>query len=557
MHVLLRGSRLQQARLAAGLVLAVFVVTHLANHALGLVSLEAMEAFQTVRFALTRSWPGTVLIAAAALTHVVLGLLRLAGRRSWRMPAWEATQIASGLLIPLLLIDHVATTRGASALTGAQDFYHPALAYYWPAHAWVQGLLVVIVWGHACIGLHHWLRLAPWYGRVAPLFFAAAVLLPALALAGFMVAGREVTRALPTPTAVDQTLAAFHWPLGAARAPVETLSHWGLAVFLLALTAVAGWLATRQWQARAVRRVDITYTAGPTVAGPLGATLLEISRLHAVPHASVCGGRARCSTCRVRIEAGGSTLEPPRFAEAVTLGSVAAPAGVRLACQIRPSAALTVTRLVAPGTSGQPRIGGRDDDMGVERTLAVMFLDVRGFTRLSEKRLPYDVVFLLNRFFTAIGEAIVAEGGWIDKYMGDGLLAVFGRDTDERAACQAALAAAAGIDRALDRLNRDLEPELGERLAVGIGLHVGPLVIGRVGHPATAATTVIGRTVNVAARLEALSKEKACQLVVSRDLAQTAGWHATGVPAEPVTVRGLSAPIEVLLVTAARTVVAG
>ena len=260
----------------------------------------------------------------------------------------------------------------------------------------------------------------------------------------------------------------------------------------------------------------------------------------------------------MRVDLGGETLPTPRFAEAVTLGSVGAPEGVRLACQIRPEAALTVTRLVQPqGAEIRRIVAGTGDEQGVERKLAVMFLDVRGFTQLSEKRLPYDVVFLLNRFFGAIGDAIESEGGWIDKYMGDGLLAVFGRETGARAGCRAALAAACKIDLALDKLNGELASELGRRLEIGIGLHAGPLVVGRIGHPATAAITVIGGTVNTAARLEALTKEKGCQLIVSRDLARLAEWSAAEIPALTVTVRGTSEPLEILVVERARSIVLG
>lgn len=287
--------------------------------------------------------------------------------------------------------------------------------------------------------------------------------------------------------------------------------------------------------------------------GPVGATLLEISRLRRVPHASVCGGRARCSTCRVRIDNGLDQLPLPRFAEAVTLGSIRAPENVRLACQTRPETALTVTRLVAPAAAATRRAhAGPNEAAGVERVLAIMFLDVRGFTRISESRLPYDIVFLLNQFFGVIGAAIEAEGGWIDKYLGDGLLAVFGRACDARTACRQALRAARRIDMALDELNARLMAEFGDRLDVGIGIHAGSLVLGRVGHAGSAALTVIGRTVNTAARLESLTKDKTCQLIVSRDAARAADWDAKGFPAERVQVRGTTEALEVIIVSRGR-----
>jgi len=555
MNVLWRGGPVQQLRILSGLVLMAFAATHFINHALGLVSLEAMESFQTVRFYLTRSIVGTTLLAIAFFVHLALALVRFGNVRTWRMTWWEAFQMVSGLLIPLLLVEHVVATRFASALFGTDTYYKPMLAALWPRSAWWQTALLLVVWTHGCVGMHFWLRLARWYRQVAPLLLSVAVLVPALALAGFMVGGREVAT---SPGTVEGTRSVFqtaHWPSGANSALLADITRWGLVLFGMLIAGVVALLISRALGESLVKTVPISYTNGPTVEGRTGATLLEISRQNNVPHASVCGGRARCSTCRVRVESSDVDLPLPEFAESVTLGAVNAPSGVRLACQIRPDGPMTVTRLVAPqAQSGAQRVVGKSsEDQGIEKTLAVMFLDVRGFTKMSENRLPYDVVFLLNRFFAALGNAIQTEGGWIDKYMGDGLLAVFGRETGTEAGCRSAIAAAAKIDLALDRLNSELQAEVGDAIQVGIGLHVGPMVIGRIGHPESAAVTVIGRTVNAGARLEAMTKELKCQLVISKECALKGGQDVSGLTAQLVNVRGLSEPIEVFAIDRARS----
>lgn len=316
MHVLLRGSHVQRLRLTAGLVLFAFAATHLFNHALGLVGLETMQAVQTWRIGYTRSTLGTIILGGAFLIHVGLALTRLASRTTLRMPAWEAFQIASGLTIPILLFDHVAMTRLGDQLFGWNDSYRYALAELWPAYAVWQTALVLVVWTHACIGLHFWLRLAPPYARIAPLLLAIAVLLPALALAGFTVAGRHVSSTLATPEAVMQMRQAAQWPNAEAQAMLAAIEMAAVSLFVACLAAVAGLLAARGIARTWTRRVAIQYAGGPLVHGPVGATLLEISRLRRVPHASVCGGRARCSTCRVRIDNGLDQLPLPRFAEA-------------------------------------------------------------------------------------------------------------------------------------------------------------------------------------------------------------------------------------------------
>ena len=171
---------------------------------------------------------------------------------------------------------------------------------------------------------------------------------------------------------------------------------------------------------------------------------------------------------------------------------------------------------------------------------------------ISEKRLPYDVVFILNRLFAEVGEAIERHGGVIDKYMGDGLMAIFGAATGADAGCRQALRAACDIDIALDRLNHEIMDEIGQPLRIGIGIDVGPLVVGHIGHADTAAVTVIGSTVNAASRLEALTKEKGCQLIVATDVLARAGVAPDAFPREDVTIRGLSASRSVALIGRAR-----
>ena len=308
---------------------------------------------------------------------------------------------------------------------------------------------------------------------------------------------------------------------------------------------------------RSVRRaagakVEITYRGGPIVRVPQGPTLLEISRMSDVPHASVCGGRARCSTCRVGVESGLADLMPPGSAEAMTLATIMAPPHVRLACQIRPQQAITVTRLVAPPASAGRRGRPAGHPQGIERNLAVLFLDTRGFTKISETRLPYDVVFILNRLFAEVGEAIERHDGAIDKYLGDGLMAIFGGREGEAAGCRQALRAARDIDLGLDSLNREIAGEIGAPLRIGMGIDVGPLVVGQIGHAGTASVTVIGNTVNAASRLEALTKEKSCQLIVATDVLARAGLGLDAFPREEVAIRGLSAPRSVALIGSAR-----
>ncbi len=552
MHVLARGDVLQRLRLITGLILFSFAATHFLNHALGLVSLEAMEAVQQWRKAVTRSWPGSIILLSAFATHVLLALYKLSLRLTWRLPFWEAAQIVSGFSIPLFLISHTVFNRGAASLAGTTDSYTFELANIWPGQALEHSALLLCVWAHGCIGIHYWLSLAAWYGKVRQVLFALAVALPVMALAGFSVAGRQVALQISAPGAGAKLHAETHAPDATATTRLVTLRD-RLQYAFLALLGIALLVPViRIVQRAAGARVEVTYRGGPTVRVAPGPTLLEISRMKDVPHASVCGGRARCSTCRVGIESGLETLPPPTAAEAMTLAGINAPPNVRLACQIRPLRPITVTRLVAPPARAAGRMPASPDVQSVERNLAVLFLDTRGFTAISEARLPYDVVFILNRLFAGVGEAIRGHNGKIDKYLGDGLMAIFGTEAGEAEGCRQALCAARDIDLCLDRLNAEIIEEVGQPLRVGMGIDVGPLVVGHIGHAETAMLTVIGTTVNSASRLEALTKEKQCQLIAALDVLAHAGIPPDAFPHEQVAIRGLSAPRAVALIDKAR-----
>jgi adenylate cyclase len=342
---------------------------------------------------------------------------------------------------------------------------------------------------------------------------------------------KELTR---WPTEVD----------AATMAWLRLLTRIEFAALLLVALACIGWT----YLARQLGpKVTIVYAGGPSIRVPQGPTLLEISRMRRVPHVSVCGGRARCSTCRVRIDKGSSPLAAPKYPEIVTLGSIGAPPNVRLACQLHPVGTLVVTRLLkGPHTGAEATEQEQAEGSGVEMPLAVLFVDLRAFTQMSEKRLPFDVVFVLNEFFAVVGLAISKHGGWIDKFLGDGLLAVFGQRDGIEEGCRQALRAVHAIDLALDEINAKLETELGRPLQVGMGLDAGPLVLGRIGYGDAVDFTVIGNTVNVASRLEALSKEKGFQIMLSRKVARHAGWEPTAECMMMVPVRGVAEPIEVV-----------
>ena len=547
---------MERLRLWSGLVLFAFVATHLINHAVGLWSLEAMTRVQHWRLAVTRSPPGFVLLTAALLAHTALALWKLARFRTLRLRRAEILQGVSGLLIPFLLMPHLFEAGVGPRSLGVAATYPAILPLLWPIKANHQAMLTVVVWLHGCLGLHYWLRAESWYRTASHVLAALAALVPAAALAGFVVAGREASRLVAGSTdrpAIEAAagLSAATRAAMAAQSADATLAFYGLVAMTIAI------LALRLWVVRRPAEFSIVYAGGPTVRSAAGPTLLEISRVHRVPHLSVCGGKARCSTCRVRIVERGEMLAPPSEAEQRLLRRIDAPPDVRLACQLRPNGPLMVALLLRPAARFiAPTPASGFEAAGVDREAAVLFVDIRGFTRLSQAKLAYDIVHILNSFFAAVGQAIEAAGGRVDKYIGDGLMAVFEHPTGLSGASRAAVEAVIAVDAELGSVNRQLADEIAEPLRLAMGLHGGRLVIGRIGWGAAALPTVIGPAVNIASRLESLAKSRNVELAVSSQCAAAAGLRLEALTIDEVEIRGLEAPFPVLLVARVRELAA-
>ena len=185
---------------------------------------------------------------------------------------------------------------------------------------------------------------------------------------------------------------------------------------------------------------------------------------------------------------------------------------------------------------------------GQEREISILFADLRSFTQFSEKKLPYDVVFVLNRYFAHMGEAVEAAGGHLDKFIGDGVMALFGASSDPKEGSRAALVAAKNMSRKLADLNNQLSEELDEPLRIGIGIHTGPAIIGEMGYGTAFGLTAIGDSVNTASRLEAMTKEHGAQLIFSEDVAEKAGIDVAGVTELKTEIRGREEPMNVYVI---------
>jgi class 3 adenylate cyclase/nitrite reductase/ring-hydroxylating ferredoxin subunit len=251
-----------------------------------------------------------------------------------------------------------------------------------------------------------------------------------------------------------------------------------------------------------------------------GETLLEAALRSGVPFAHACGGRARCSTCRIWVLDGleacpQRTADETRIADRLGLADE-----VRLACQLRPDSELRVRRLVLDDTdlimaSQLDRVVATRT--GEAKNVAIFFSDIADFTSLSERLSPYDVMYLLNRYFVQAGDIIEQNGGFIDKFVGDGLMAIFGVDDQPDApirSVNAALQTLAAVDRMKPFFSSMYEADFDIR----IGLHYGEAVIGSLGSLGHERLTAIGDVVNVASRVEAASKDAGTRFLISEAL---------------------------------------
>src|SRR3954466_332117 len=551
-----RAISLRQVRLVCGVILFAYVVSHFLNHALGNISVDAMEIGVYYHTLFWQFLPVAITFYTAALTHMGLGIYALYQRRQFRWRAVEPLQLVLGLSIPALVMGHVIGVRLGQTLYGHQKLYPQELYLFFVAsnRIWTMTILLLIAWVHGCIGIYFWLRLKPFFTRAAPYLLAAAVLIPTLSLLGVYQGGRSVEGEADDGEWRTHTLTRRQVGTAAEATTLDRITG-GLTAGYLGLLALA--LAARGVRALRERRggmIALSYGNGKTVRVPKGLSVLEASLRHNVPHASVCGGRARCSTCRIRIIGDHDAPPQPAQREAFVLTRVGtSDPSIRLACQLRPTSDLSFFQLFTAHTLTASTQASTPARIGQERYLVSLFVDMRGSTQLAEKRLPFDTVFIVNRFLGAVSQAVIENGGQPNQFVGDGMLALFGLSADPQTSCRQALKAVAGIASHVDELNEVLSHDLRQPIRFGIGIHGGEVIIGDIGYRDHIVFTALGDAVNVAARLQDMTKILVCEAVVSEEVRRTAGLADDALPQHDVDIRGRAEPMVVRAAASAKS----
>jgi len=282
-------------------------------------------------------------------------------------------------------------------------------------------------------------------------------------------------------------------------------------------------------------------------------TILQASLEAGIPHYHACGGKARCSTCRVVVQQGEKYLSSPNKAELKLREQKKFPENVRLACQTKVIASdVKIQRIIKDEEDLNLYVYGKSSEniqtIGDEKSMALFFLDIRDFTPFIEKHLPFDVIHIVRRLNILFNEVITIHKGKIIEYSGDGIYAVFGFDEPIREAVNNAYEAGKQILSSLNKLNDNyITKYFDYKIDAGIGLHAGRVIAGKTRVKENNNYTVMGFPVNVAARLESSTKELNNNFIVSEYVYGMLAEQKSVTEQKQINLKGVSEPFVVRL----------
>jgi adenylate cyclase len=524
--------------MASGLILFAYIGAHMFNHALGLISLDVAEAGMAIGVEVWYSTTGTIVLYGAAATHFLLALWAVYERRTFWLPPAELIRIALGFTLPIVLIGHAVSTRIGWEMFGLSSDYTRVISHLWASNSEIWQLGVMAPgWIHGCLGLHLAFNRRAWYRRMRYVLFAAALLLPVFSALGVIVMGRQVA-ANPKASA---SVAEYMGPANTAQR--QSLSNWRdgiLTAYFCIIGAAFGAREIRNFlERRSQRLVSISFP-GRTVRVPRDWTVLEASRSFHLPHASMCGGRARCSTCRVRITAGEENCPPAETDEQETLERIGAPPDVRLACQLRPQGDISVVPLVRTERAVYRAPPAK---LNAERDIVVMFCDFLNRGELARDHLPQDLLYVLTLYVEALNNAIRLARGTVSYIELDSVCALFGLDRSSDQAAQQALQAVAAIERVITDINNRLGRQWDCKMNVVVTVHLGTGAVGEIGASDPPTVIALGEVVDAANELRKTAAAQGKQFAISEAVYAAAGLDFPPKDRVTLQVPGLATPI--------------
>jgi len=529
-------------RMGSGLILFTYIGAHLLNHVLGLISLDVAEAGMGIAVDVWYSVIGTVLLYGAAAIHFMMALWAVYERRTFFLPPAELIRIALGFTLPILLIGHAASTRIAYEVLELSSDYSRVVSNLWAtgSQGWQLGLMAP-GWLHGCLGLHFAFCRRPLYRQLRFVLFAVALLLPVLSAVGFVAMGRE----LAANSAAIEAAREFLNPENAAQRLV--IAQWkdGLlnSYFFIIGAAFIAREIRNLLERRRKRLITVSYPSR-AVRVPRGWSVLEASRGFHLPHASMCGGRARCSTCRVRVTAGEEFCPAPAADEQGTLDRINAPPDVRLACQLRPQGDISVIPLVR---TAQPIYRPTTLQRNREREIVVLFCDFHNIADLAGDHLPQDLLYLLTLYVEGVGTAIRAHGGTLSFVEPDSICALFGLDSGLAPASRRGLQAAGAIERVISDLNSRFGRRRDDRLKISVSIHAGRAAVGEIGSSDPPIVLAVGDAIDVANELRRAAAAHDKPFAISERVYREAGLGPVGQDQVALRYSGSDEPIAACL----------
>ncbi|MFL2822654.1 MAG: adenylate/guanylate cyclase domain-containing protein [Paracoccaceae bacterium] len=557
---------IRKIRIFSGVVLFLYVIMHLSNHSLNIFSIELADNVREKYFAVIWQHPaGLVLLYLSLFAHLILGFSSVLRRKSFKMSFKDWVQIIFPILALLFLAQHIAASFIITKIFGGSETYSLLFAAIGSGEksamimdAIFYSLMIVFIWTHGVIGLDAYLKQQAvhhgkysFYMNYPSIFKFLYWIIPTGAVLGWLSGLRDMSfiaqiKALELDITAQNYLGSIimkHIPVEAFPVvlAIEPVVMKYYPLFILFVVLVSAFNVAR---ARFFGHIVVNYPAGETVSIPKGTTVLEASRMGGIPHQSVCGGRGRCTTCRVKVTAHDGTLPAPNAHEIKAIERVGLDDNVRLACQLRPTNNISVQPLLNPENTLETVRSARALT-GKEQETVILFVDLRDFTKLSEKKLPYDVVYILNKYYAVCGEIIEKNGGRLDKFIGDGIMAIFDVNSKTDINSRNAVISANEISKSMKVLNSELKTDFSEDMRFGMGIHAGSMIVGMMGYGKTVTETAVGDNVNIAARLEELSKTYRCELVVSKYVADKAKIDIDKLKPKLVDIRGRKEALEV------------
>jgi adenylate cyclase len=279
-------------------------------------------------------------------------------------------------------------------------------------------------------------------------------------------------------------------------------------------------------------------------------SILDASLSAGIPHFHVCGGNARCSTCRVLVLEGVDHLTPPNQKETFLNNQMHFPPNVRLACQTRVIGGnVKLKRIIQDETDIGLYVGSDAGDstqqLGDERVMALLFFDIRNFTQIVENHLAFDVIHIIRKLFSSFQSRIENNNGKIVETTGDGLYAVFDHEKRKEGNARSAVRAAQAMLGDLETMNETyFIPYFEEKIEAGIGVHIGKVVSGIVKVGSENHWVVMGYAVNIASRLQTATKELNNDFIVSSEIYQLLN-NSPGLQPQSVVLKGVTNPLAV------------